>query len=264
MALTVSGSPAFSHRGDARELEPHARRLRRQHHRHERAERLHREPSLWRLRGCPPASLLRSAPPAPAGASTLTLAAASSAARGSFHRHHHRHVRQPEQHRDHQSDGERGSGLYDRGIARQPERSPGGSGASTITVAPAGGTSTAWSLFRLAGLPAGVTATFSPAHGHAHHHADFAMPQPARRPALSTVTVTGTSGTASSKTTDRPRRIVAPASFTLSATPASLASARRERWRAASPSLRRTASTAPWRWRLPGLPAGRYRDFRRQ
>jgi subtilase family serine protease len=94
-----------------------------------------------------------------------------------------------------------------------------GSAASTITVTPHGSFSGTVS-FSAAGLPAGVTATFSPA---ATTHTTTLTLKAAANAALgaSTVTVTGTSGTATINTTIA-ITIAAPPSFTISATPASV------------------------------------------
>jgi subtilase family serine protease len=94
-----------------------------------------------------------------------------------------------------------------------------GSAASTISVTPEGNFSGVVA-FSIGGLPPGVTATLSPAQATRtttlilHAAASAAL-------GTSTVTVTGTSGTASS-TTSITIDVTAPASFTLSATPASL------------------------------------------
>ena len=97
--------------------------------------------------------------------------------------------------------------------------SPGGSGASTITVTPLSGFSGSVS-FSAAGLPAGVTAAFNPASAASKTTLTLSAAANAA-PASGTITVTGTSGTLTSKITIAVT-VVAPPSFTLSASPASL------------------------------------------
>ncbi len=105
----------------------------------------------------------------------------------------------------------------------------GASGASAITVTPQGGFNGAVA-FSAAGLPAGVTATFSPASTSARTTTLTLKAAANATSGASTVTVTGTSGSVTSKTTIA-LTIAVPPSFTLSATPASV-------------SLSRGASTA--------------------
>ncbi len=96
----------------------------------------------------------------------------------------------------------------------------GGSGTSTFSVTPQGsfnGTVT----FSATGLPAGVTATFSPASTAARSTTLTLKAAANAALGTSTVTVTGTSGTVSSKAAIS-LTIAAPPSFTLSATPASV------------------------------------------
>jgi hypothetical protein len=100
-----------------------------------------------------------------------------------------------------------------------------GSGASTITLTPEGSFS-GTVAFSVTGLPAGVTATFSPA--------SLSVATVARTTTLtlhaagsaalgtSNVTVTGSSGAATSSSATIAITVGAPASFTLAAAPASL------------------------------------------
>jgi Pro-kumamolisin, activation domain len=95
----------------------------------------------------------------------------------------------------------------------------GGSGPSTITVTPQTGF-TGTVSFSITGLPSGVTATFNPPSTPRATTVTFYAAANAT-PATSTITVTGTSGTVTSKATIVVT-VLAPPSFTLSATPASL------------------------------------------
>jgi subtilase family serine protease len=95
----------------------------------------------------------------------------------------------------------------------------GGSGSSTITVAPQSGFKGSVS-FALTGLPTGVAATFSPVSTTHITTLTFRASSTAV-PGTSTVTVTGTSG-ATTNTTTIAVTIPTPPSFTLSATPANL------------------------------------------
>lgn len=95
----------------------------------------------------------------------------------------------------------------------------GGSGTSTITVTPQNGF-TANVSFSIAGLPAGVTAAFSPA-SNARSSAVTIRAGANAAPGSATLTVTGVSGALNSTTTIT--ITVAPApSFTLSASPAAI------------------------------------------
>jgi len=112
------------------------------------------------------------------------------------------------------------SGSY--AIAASPASlsvAPGGSGVSTITVSPQGsfdGTV----AFSVTALPAGVTATFSPASST--HTTTMTLNVSANAAAgTTTVTVTGTSGSVTSKTSIE-LTVAVPASFTLAAKPASV------------------------------------------
>lgn len=97
--------------------------------------------------------------------------------------------------------------------------SQGASGTSTITVTPQSGFNSTVA-FSVTGLPTGVTATFSPATTAQKTTLTFSAAASAA-PGTSTVTVIGTAGTATSKATIT-LTIVAPASFTLSASPTSV------------------------------------------
>jgi subtilase family serine protease len=97
--------------------------------------------------------------------------------------------------------------------------SEGGSGASTITVTPQAGFS-GTVTFSATGLPTGVTATFSPV-ATTHTTTLTFVASGTAAPGTSTINVTGTAGTATSKTAIT-LTVAAPASFTLSATPASV------------------------------------------
>ncbi len=96
----------------------------------------------------------------------------------------------------------------------------GGSGASTITVAPSGGF-TGSVAFTISGLPAGVTASFSPASSTSATTLTLHVASTAAL-GSSVMTITGTSGTIS-KTTTLSLAVTAAASpsFSLSASPAS-------------------------------------------
>jgi hypothetical protein len=95
----------------------------------------------------------------------------------------------------------------------------GGSGASAITVTPRG-TFNGTVSFSASGLPTGVTATFSPASST--HASTVTINAGAGATAgISTVTVTGTSGALTANASIA-LTITAPATFTLSATPASV------------------------------------------
>ena len=98
----------------------------------------------------------------------------------------------------------------------------GASGSSTITVTPLSGFTASVTL-SVSGLPSGVTAAFSPASTTSTAHTSTLSFKAAANatPGSSTVTVTGTSGTMSSKATIM-LTIAAPPSFTLSASPASV------------------------------------------
>jgi subtilase family serine protease len=95
----------------------------------------------------------------------------------------------------------------------------GGSGTSTITVTPQT-TFTGTVIFSVTGLPAGVTATFSPAATTRTSTLTFNVAASAA-PGTATLTVTGAAGTATSKATIT-ITVTAPPSFTVSATPASV------------------------------------------
>ncbi len=98
----------------------------------------------------------------------------------------------------------------------------GGSGTSTITVTPLGSFSGAVA-FSVTGLPPGVTATFSPASTTVATHTTTLTFKATTAAALATssVTVKGASGSITS-TTAIALTVVAPPSFTLAATPASV------------------------------------------
>ena len=96
----------------------------------------------------------------------------------------------------------------------------GASGLSTVTVAPLNGFASAVAL-SIAGLPAGVTATFNPASTTRTSSVTFAVSTSATL-GQATVTVTGVAAAISAKTTIAFTVNPAP-SFTLSASPASLA-----------------------------------------
>jgi hypothetical protein len=98
--------------------------------------------------------------------------------------------------------------------------SQGASGTSTITVTPQGSFN-GTVAFSAAGLPTGVTATFSPASTAARTSTLTLKAAANAALGTSTVTVTGTSGTMSSKATIS-LTIGAPPSFTISAAPASM------------------------------------------
>ncbi len=96
----------------------------------------------------------------------------------------------------------------------------GGSGTSTITVAPQGGF-TGTVAFSIAGLPSGVTAGFSPASTAAHTTTLTLKAAATAATGASTVTITGTSGKITSQAAIN-LTVALPASFTISANPASL------------------------------------------
>jgi subtilase family serine protease len=99
--------------------------------------------------------------------------------------------------------------------------SAGGSGTSTITVTPQGSFN-GTVVFSTTGLPSGVTAAFSPASTATHTTTLTLTASASATPGAYSITVTGTSGSATNKATIA-LTINSPASFTLSATPASVA-----------------------------------------
>jgi uncharacterized membrane protein len=96
---------------------------------------------------------------------------------------------------------------------------PGGSGGTTIGVAPQNGFAGTVS-FKISGLPAGVTANFAPATSTVASNLTL-MAAASTAPGTSTLTVTGTSGSLSATTTVSLTIAGAP-SFTLSASPATV------------------------------------------
>jgi subtilase family serine protease len=97
--------------------------------------------------------------------------------------------------------------------------SPGSSGSGVVTISPQQGFSGAVKL-AASGLPTGVTASFSPASATTSSTLTLTTTASAAA-ATSTITITGVSGSLTS-TARLTLTISAPASFTLSATPASL------------------------------------------
>ncbi len=200
-----------------------------------------------------------------AGTSTSDSARVQFGRAGSFHHHHHRHFRQPEhKQRDDRSDGGRSHCLYDRAVARQPQRSTKWQrsehdyGDPRRQLQRHSGFFGHWPARRRHGdVQSGVTsvATTARTTNLTLNAAANAAPRHVKRHSH------GHSGAATSSATIA-ITVAAPASFTLSATPASLSlMRRRERCEHHRHQLLRTASTAPWRWRSPDF-RRRYRDFR--
>lgn len=96
---------------------------------------------------------------------------------------------------------------------------PGAAGTSTVTVSPQQGFTSAVNL-SASGLPAGVTASFSPTSATTTSTLTLSTTSSAAA-GTSTITITGTSGTLSS-TARLTLTIIAAPSFTISVTPASL------------------------------------------